>query len=306
LFALIQLTGCANYIFESFDLDRGRSLSIDAKQRLLLVTHEGGKAGNKKIVCAEPSPDAYSASSASASASSAFSFPTLIPGASGNTAGSTNAGAGLAAARSEAAASLAMRTQTIQLLRDGLYRACEAYMNGAIDQYQYNIVLLNIDRLMITLLGVDAIGGTQKVPPTMITAGAPSVSTSASLKPDGQGAETSAGGKVEGGSVHNEIHITETPKADPSGAQAEAIANIVLAANAHSSVPSLCISLLASGELRLDNPSQRSVFQSCDYLLHGAVRQMASRPLDRAPTAYHMSQQAQKSGTPPPALQNKE
>jgi len=184
--------GCANYIFRSFDLDRGESLSVDAKQRLVLVTHKGGKTGDRKIVCAEPSPDAYAATAASASASSAFS----LPGAA-NTPG-TNAGFGFAGARSEAAASLAMRTQTIQLLRDGLYRACEAYMNGAIDQYQYNIVLLNIDRLMITLLGVDAIGGTQKTPATTISAGAPAVSTSAALKVEGQSGEPGASAAVVG------------------------------------------------------------------------------------------------------------
>jgi hypothetical protein len=269
--------GCANYIFRSFDLDRGESLSVDAKQRLVLVTHKGGKTGDRKIVCAEPSPDAYSAAAASAAASAAGSAP--LGGQ-----GTASASGGFSAATSEAAASLAMRTQTIQLLRDGLYRACEAYMNGAIDQYQYNILLLNIDRLMVSLVGVDAIGGTPKAVATTISVGAPAVNTSAG---SGQGGAGRA--NVEGGTVHNEIHIEESPKMDPSGAQAEAIANIVLAANAHSAVPSLCISLLASGELRLDNPGQYSVLKSCDYLLQGVVRHPGQGP--PTPNSYRMTPQ---------------
>ena len=271
---LFLLTGCANYIFRSFDLDGGDSLSLDAKQRLVLVTHKGGKSGSRRIVCAEPSPDAFSATSASASASTAFTFPSLLPG--GQT-GSTGGSGGFAGATSESAASIAMRTQTIQLLRDGLYRACEAYMNGAIDQHQYNIILLNIDKLMVTLLGIDAIGGTQKAPAIAIGAVAPRVSTSATAPRDGTPSASGSSGS-EADKPIAPIIINE--KVDPTGVQAEAIANIVMAANAHHSTPALCISLLASGELRLDNPGQHSVLKACDYLLNGSVRKfVASRDL---------------------------
>jgi len=58
----LLLSGCSNYIFQKFDVDEpGNSLSIDAKQRLVFVTHQGGKFHNEKIVCAEPSPDALTA-----------------------------------------------------------------------------------------------------------------------------------------------------------------------------------------------------------------------------------------------------
>jgi hypothetical protein len=276
---LLSLGGCANYIFKSFDIDSGESLSLDAKQRLVLATQKGGKSGNRKIVCAEPSPDAFSATSASAAASTAFTFPTLLPG--GQT-GSTTGSGGIAAARSESAASIGLRTQTIQLLRDGLYRACEAYMNGAIDQNQYNIILLNIDKLMVTLLGIDAIGGTPKAPPVSIIAGAPAVSTAA-----GKNGASPASASAGGGTLT--IPEIVDAKIDPAGVQAEAIANIVLAANSHSSTPALCISLLASGELRPNNPGQASVLASCDYLLHGSIRKGLASPEIPTPTRYKMT-----------------
>ena len=170
--SISPLMGCANYIFKTFDIDRyNDSVSMDAKQRVILTTHEGGKTRDRKIVCAEPSPDALSAMSASASGSGAIAFPSVLPGGGTGSSGGSGGSGGFAASSNEAAASLAMRTQTIQLLRDGYYRLCEAYMNGAIDQHQYNIVLVNIDRLMVTLLGVDGIAGTRNVAPVAISPG---------------------------------------------------------------------------------------------------------------------------------------
>lgn len=298
LMCFAPLGGCANYIFETFNTDtRGDSISMDAKQRVLLVTHEGGKTRDRKIVCAEPSPDAYSVSAASASGSIAYSVPGA-PGANGaaGTPG-TQGGGGLSGGRNETGASLAMRTQTVQLLRDGLYRACEAYMNGAIDQFQYNVLLVNMDRLMTTLMGIDAIAGTQNVAPSAITAAA--VGTSSKT--------TSADGKVPGVDQSTTAGTAQAPfvssvTVQPAGVvQSEAIANVILAAHSHSATPALCVSLLASGEMRLDNPGQSTVLRSCDYLLNGLVRKTVADKGDRrAPTAYKVSDQASNAtnGTP--------
>lgn len=270
------LTGCANYIFKTFDIDgAGDSLSLGAKQRLVLVTHEGGKTRDRKIVCAEPSPDAFTATSAAASG--AITFP-------GANAGNANA----TLARGETAASLAMRTQTIQLLRDGYYRACEAYMNGAIDQYQYNIILLNIDKLMIVLLGVDSIAGTRNVAPITIDANANATSAGSA---DGNKASTT-GGKTE---------IKDIKASSSGSVQAEAIANIVMSANSQTAIPSLCVSLLASGELRVDNPGQRSILRNCDYLLKGAVRKFSHGPATKPRDKYEVSQHAATAATTKPS-----
>src|SRR5712692_3916288 len=86
--SLSFLTGCANYIFKSFDIDQGNeSLSLDAKQRVILVTERGGRMRDRKVVCAEPSPDALSATAASFSGSAAVTIPTAQGGGAGNQAG---------------------------------------------------------------------------------------------------------------------------------------------------------------------------------------------------------------------------
>lgn len=266
LFCVQALTGCQNYIFEKFDLDNNVSLSLDGKQRVILATEQGGKTRDRKIVCAEPSPDVMSAFAASGSGNANFSLPGAPSGSGGTgAAGATTGGGGFSAASNEAVASLAMRTQTIQLLRDGYYRLCEAYMNGAIDQHQYNVVLVNINRVMITLLGIDGIAGTRNVAPAAVSASAPRFRSAPAKKgePAGDTDEAAASG----------TGIIRTETVHPAGAvQAEAIANIVLATNSQTSFPGLCVSLLASGELRVDNPGQYSVLRSCDYLLNGVVR----------------------------------
>ena len=121
--AMMPLMGCTNYIFRQFDVDRGESLSIDAKQRVVLVTHKGGKTRDRTVVCTEPSPDALSAQAASGNVSGNATLSSATPGGPSQGSGSGNA----AWASSAAAASIAMRSQTVQLLRDGLFRACEAY-----------------------------------------------------------------------------------------------------------------------------------------------------------------------------------
>ena len=279
------LTGCANYIFKTFDIDQGNeSVSLDAKQRVLLVTERGGRNRDRKIVCAEPSPDALSASAASFSGAAAVTIPTAQGTSTGNASGS----GGLAGGSSESVASLAMRTQTIQLLRDGYYRLCEAYMNGAIDENQYNVVLVNIDKLMVTLLGIDGIAGTRNVAPVTISAVAPPTKSSAQL--GAPGAEGDVGNSAEAkNEIKADVTITQV-----GAVQSEAIANIVLAANSHIAYPGLCISLLASGDLRWDNPGQRSVLKRCDYLLNGVAYIAGTNrvPVHPTPTSYKVTKNA--------------
>ena len=260
--AVLPLMGCSNYIFRTFDIDNGGSLSVDARQRMVLVTHKGGKTRDRMIVCTEPSPDAFTAQAASGQASANVNIASPTQGGGQSQQSASGSGS---FASSEAAASLAMRTQTVQLLRDSMFRACEAYMNGAIDQHQYNVVLLNIDRLMVTLMGVDAIGGTATVPAVTI----------------GAGTDGKAGSQIETTAGHSGTRDV----------QSEALTNIVLSANGHSSLPALCISLLASGELRLDNPGQQALLARCDFLLAGTVNNLVNRPQGPAPQ-YKVSQHA--------------
>jgi hypothetical protein len=51
------------------------------------------------------------------------------------------------------------RTQTIQLLRDSLYRACEAYANGALSDTTYALLLSRYDDTMVTMLSSELVAG---------------------------------------------------------------------------------------------------------------------------------------------------
>jgi len=150
-----QLAACGT-IHKPFEIDGNppKSLSIDARQRVVLVTDHGGKNHTEHVVCAEPSPDVFVAAAASGSLS------VDVGQRKGESAGQV----------SEAAASLS-RGITIQLLRDGLYRACEAYMNGALDWEEYRDLLTFYDVTMITTLAIE--GVTQLKPPAPVSINSP-------------------------------------------------------------------------------------------------------------------------------------
>lgn len=133
LASLCATFGCGanfNSVYRKFETDDD-SVLIDAKQRLIAITtlkEEGAKdtSGNattltRTLLCAEPSPDALSAMSAAASASGSYK----------------EVSAQIAGSISEVASNIGLRTQTIQLLRDGMYRICEAYLNGALLPKEY-------------------------------------------------------------------------------------------------------------------------------------------------------------------------
>jgi hypothetical protein len=163
------VAACDGTIFKSFDLRSGQSLSIDARQRLVLVgerqvghKQDDGTYRRDRIVCTEPSPDALVAKAAA------------IAGSATN----AQVAASLGASLTEAAASIGIRTPTIQLLRDGLFRVCEAYMNGALDKEEYHTLLFNYDRVMTALIIIEAVAGFKLQPPVAISAGAVNVDTS--------------------------------------------------------------------------------------------------------------------------------
>ncbi|NJM29467.1 MAG: hypothetical protein HC855_04580, partial [Rhizobiales bacterium] len=107
-----------------------------------------GKNRPKRIVCAEPSPDVAEALSKAISASF-----------SGAAQGRGNVNAEVSASMSTAVVQLGERLATVQLLRDGLYRACEAYSNGAISDATYSLIVSRVDQTMVALLGMEMAAG---------------------------------------------------------------------------------------------------------------------------------------------------
>lgn len=140
--ALLQ--GCANLSsvdrttsLPDKDGRDGKAIHLDAKQRVVLAKSFGA-------VCAEPNPDALSA------------FATaLTAGAADATKTSVTVGSSL----SETAASIGLRTQSITLMRDMLYRICEAYYNKAIDGPQVMQLLGRSQDRAIAALAIEQLTG---------------------------------------------------------------------------------------------------------------------------------------------------
>lgn len=195
--AVLALTGCNGTIHKTSQIGHVTALSIDARQRLVV---SGTRRDGVKVVCAEPSPDAIVAQA------SYFSARADIP----------NRGGGQAAGGvAESAGSIGLRTQTIQLLRDGYYRVCEAYLNGAIGVREYQSVLNHIDTFMITLVAIEALGGVTVAPAIAIGAGG-------SLTVDGEKIDGDAEAKTAALQTINAVTANLSPE------QSKAIAEIVL------------------------------------------------------------------------------
>lgn len=143
--AVLLSVGCTtapNHIFRPFYLDNGRSIATDASQRVIIntKTHPSSRPGRvnpERIVCAEPSPDVASI------VANTFGFGLNILG-KGN--------AAVSGGQASALAQLAERTVTVQLLRDQMYRACEAYANGAISGTEYSLLMSRNNDSMVTLM----------------------------------------------------------------------------------------------------------------------------------------------------------
>jgi hypothetical protein len=154
--AMASIAACSDEthsIFRTERLDSGVSLITDAKQRVVINVddHRPGRDKNHRIICAEPSPDVAQAVSTALRVSANF--------ATSSGASKTDAAAGLAMATAAQVAQLGERLATIQAMRERMYRACEAYANGATSGSQYRNMLSTIDRLMATTLSAEMAAG---------------------------------------------------------------------------------------------------------------------------------------------------
>ena len=105
LFLIVSF--CSSCTGISLDGTEAISITLDAKERLILATEFGGEKHNKFTVCAEPSPDVM------VGVSSAYTVEGGVP----------NATLALETSQNETLIHLGKRNPTIQLLRDALYRA---------------------------------------------------------------------------------------------------------------------------------------------------------------------------------------
>ena len=107
-----------------------------------------GEAPTRNILCTAPSPDW----------ATALAMAQQLQGSGGVTGGPT---ASLTASNSltETTTALAGRTAGVVALRDGLYKACEAYTNGVIGKDAYALILSQYGNLLVALAGGSGGGG---------------------------------------------------------------------------------------------------------------------------------------------------
>ena len=139
------LGGCANFnsIHHRFNPNNGESMSIDAKQRVVFSVDKDFSGKKWTAFCAEPSPDALAAVSASLGLDASVGAKAL----------------GAAFANSESAASIGLRTQSITILRDGMYRLCEGYASGALDDIGFSRLQRRYQAIMLGLLAIEQLTG---------------------------------------------------------------------------------------------------------------------------------------------------
>lgn len=189
------LLGCAGTpIFHEYSISDGEdttSALIDAKQRAVIATPgrlDPEDPGSRAVlVCAEPSPDALSVVSSSLGAAASVG---------GDGEGRSNVS--IASAIQEAVRELGHRNATIQLLRDGLYRQCEAYLNGVISADEYRALSNRYVDGMVVLLAIERITpDSASLGRGLVVSGAPQAASGTVTKPDGVSSEDSDGSSEE-------------------------------------------------------------------------------------------------------------
>lgn len=149
----LLISGCETLSLKEFapNNDGPKSAFIDIKQRAVLIGKPTGAANNKAelVFCAEPSPDAISSLATEFAADAKYKDALA---------------ATLGFSQQEAASFVGLRTQTIQLLRDGMFRLCEGYLGGALSPSDFAWLSRRYQRNMVALLTIEQLTRVAQVP----------------------------------------------------------------------------------------------------------------------------------------------
>jgi hypothetical protein len=149
----LMAAGCETLSLKEFTPADGsaKSAFVDIKQRAVLVGRPNGAASKSAdlVFCAEPSPDAIS------SLASEFAADAKYKDALAATLGFS---------QQEAASFVGLRTQTIQLLRDGMFRLCEGYLGGALSPSDFAWLSRRYQRNMVALLTIEQLTRVAQIP----------------------------------------------------------------------------------------------------------------------------------------------
>jgi hypothetical protein len=142
-------------------------VSVDAKQRAIISNPYGtaskpnaaGTSGPSSRFCSEPSPDVFSVVAQALSVGGSF-------GQSADPA-TIEAALNLAFSDSENGATIA-RTQSTNLLRELMFRTCERYMNGAIDELEMSVQASRDQKMILAILAIEQLTGAVTPRPVII------------------------------------------------------------------------------------------------------------------------------------------
>jgi len=208
----ILLGGCGgnfSSIFRTFDVaNTKQSIVIDAKQRVIIVSQpppwkdkEGMVYNYRPIVCAEPSPDALSVLSAAFSASGESQQQFLVR---------------LAGTLNENSSSIGLRTQTITILRDAMYRLCEGYLGEALTATSFERLQRRYQNAMVGLLAIEQLTGAVAAKQVVLAPNA-SLDTGARGETKNPTAEEKKGGtsgEGQGSSAEKKSQVMQGAKKD--------------------------------------------------------------------------------------------
>ena len=175
---LVATSGCANLnsIYRTHSVRTGEIVLSDAKQRAILTNYESVPimseydAATKKTTyskklgvltryCAEPSPDVFTVLSSSLAAAGNASL----------TQESREIAVNIASQISESGATI-QRTQTIQTLREMMYRLCERYINGALTDESFEAQAARDHRIIVSILAIEQLTNAVRPEPIILKA----------------------------------------------------------------------------------------------------------------------------------------
>lgn len=147
LIASLALSGCASWSTynkqrDFVDVGHSSMVFVDAKQRAVLSNID--PMSNLRRFCAEPSPDALSAIAATGGVN-------LSVAAKGEL--------GYAQGFSEGAASIGLRTQSIQLLRDVMFSNCEAFINQGVTGFGLETMQRRFQSTLVAVMAIEQLTG---------------------------------------------------------------------------------------------------------------------------------------------------
>lgn len=167
-------------------------VTVDAKQRHLLIAPNIDTDVEAKFrICAEASPDVFSAYASSLGVDIGI--------------GATDRNAKLANSIAETAATLE-RTQTVNLLRESMYRTCERFLSGALSKEQFVVQAARDQRSMVAVLAIEQLTGVMRPKATIISGPA----TSAALVDGEEAAKLIARFSDEEGAAKKSVTSAET------------------------------------------------------------------------------------------------